>query len=79
MTDQEIIKLFQAHGLKIWMEPNKKRWCISGQAGIIAVCLKATRANFIQIQDQKYPLEEVTHQIYQLAEIKLAFQQLIFE
>ena len=79
MTDEEIIKLFQAHGLKIWMEPQKKRWCISGQAGIIATCLKATRANYIKIQDETYPLEEVTHQIYQLTEIKLAFQQLIFE
>lgn len=72
------IKLFQSHNLKVWFD-KRNRWCIYGQGGVIATCLKATRAKYIVIEDTKIKLEDVTHQIYQLPDIKIAFQKLIYE
>lgn len=77
--NDELVKLIQSHGLKIWYEDSRRRWCISGQAGVIATCLRATREKYIQIEDDIYPVEEVTHQIYQMTEIKLAFRRLFSE
>lgn len=77
MTEEQI-KLFRSHNLKVWID-NKNRYCIYGQAGTIATCLRATRAKYIQIEEVKYKIEDVTHQIYQMTEIKLAFKKLIYE
>ena len=33
----------------------------------------------MQIEEVKYKIEDVTHQIYQMTEIKLAFKKLIYE
>lgn len=78
MTAQQI-KLFEEHNLKVWYDENQKRWCIWGQAGVIATCLRATRAKYIIIEEYKFTIEDVTHQIYQLADIKFAFQKLIYQ
>jgi len=73
------IKLFQEHNLEVWFEEHKERWCIYGQGGVIATCLRATRAKHIIIDGYKFTIDEVTHQIYQLAEIKIAFSKLLYE
>lgn len=71
-----LTELCKNHGLKIWQEPHKGRYCIQGQGGVIATCLRATRATHITIDKIEYELAEVTHQIYQLSDIKLAFENL---
>lgn len=76
--NKEWIMLCESHGIKIYYEEAKSRWCMIGQAGNIARCLKATRAKTILIKGEQYELDDVTHQIYQLAEIKLVFSELIF-
>lgn len=76
--NKEWLKLCQDHNIEVWYEERKQRFCMQGQALAIANCLKATRAKKIIINGEVYKIEDVTHQIYQLTEIKIAFNCLIF-
>lgn len=76
MNYEEFKKICRDHNLKIWFEKEKNRYCIYGQAGTITRCLKATRKNYIIINSTKYSIEEISHQIYQMSEIKIAFEKI---
>ncbi len=76
--DESWLTLCEDHNIKVWYEEDKKRWCLEGQSLAIANCLRATKAQNIIVDGQLYDIDDVIMQIYQLSEIKLAFQQLIF-
>lgn len=74
---QHLESLAPSHGLKFWHEPEKSRYCILGQGQIIATCLRATRAQQIVINGELWLIDEVTHKIHLMGEIKFAFAELI--
>ena len=76
--NEEWLRLCKDHQINIYYEEKKKRWCMYGNGLTIANCLRATRAKRIKIGEEIYEMAEATHQIYQLAEIKFAFSELIF-